>query len=307
MRSIESFNKLDVAELSGTWGQELRIELIAGQNGLKRKVIIKTVQELGPKLIDPKVKHKQGAIYILSRNSISNFNKLPNSKKQSVLRALFSKDIPCIIAQRGLLPGEELRKACEETNVPLFTTKLPVQKLISLLNKILQDKIIPFTTAHGVLLDIHGLGVLILGKSGIGKSENALDLINRGSKLISDDVVEIKKSVSGELFGSGPERIKHLMEIRGIGIINIMDLFGRASVMDRRIINMVIELVGWNSDTEYDRLGIDENVYKIMGVELPYLLIPVRPGRNTATIIEVAVRNQLLKSRGTYRTEKILE
>jgi len=304
MRSIESDNKLDVAELTKTWGQELRIELIAGRDGLKREVIINTVQEPGPQLIDPKTNHKPGAIQILSTKSISNLNKLPDSTKQKVLRSLFSIDIPCLIAQRGLLPSEELRKACEEANVPLFTTKLPVQKLISLLNKILYERIIPFTTAHGVLMDIQGLGVLILGKSGIGKSENALDLINRGSKLISDDVVEINKSVSGELFGSGTERIKHLMEIRGIGIINIMDLFGRASVMDRKKINMVIELVEWNSDTEYDRLGIDEKLYNIIGVELPYLLIPVRPGRNTATIIEVAARNQLLKSRGTCSTER---
>jgi HPr kinase/phosphorylase len=304
MRSIESDNKLDVAELTKTWGQELRLELIAGRDGLKREVIINTVQEPGPKLIDPKTKHKPGAIQILSTKSISNFNKLPDSTKQQVLRALFSIEIPCLIAQRGLLPSVELMKACEEKKVPLFTTKLPVQKLISLLNKILYDRIIPFTTAHGVLMDIQGLGVLILGKSGIGKSESALDLIYRGSKLISDDVVEINKVVSGELFGSGPERIKHLMEIRGIGIINIMDLFGRASVMDRRKINMVIELVGWDPDTEYDRLGIDEKLYNIIGVELPYLLIPVRPGRNTATIIEVAARNQLLKSKATYGTER---
>lgn len=176
-----------------------------------------------------------------------------------------------------------------------------------MVNKTLQDNKASFTTIHGVLLDIRGLGVLILGKSGIGKSENALDLINRGSKLISDDVVEIQKSAASGLTGTGPERIKHLMEIRGVGIINIMDIFGSASVMDSRTINMVIELVQWDSNTEYDRLGIDEKKYKLLGEELPYLLIPVRPGRNTATIIEVAVRNQILKSSGTYSTKKILE
>ncbi len=307
MRSTESVNKLKVAELTDTWGEELQIELIAGQDGLKRRIGIETVQELWPALPNPNIEQRQNAIYILSEESVSNFNKFPDSNKQTVLKALFSKDIPCIIAQNGHLPGDELIKACEETNVPLFTSKLPLKELIPLLNKILQDKNAPFTTAHGVLLDINELGVLILGKSGIGKSENALDLINRGSKLISDDVVEIKKSAASELTGSGPERIKHLMEIRGIGIINIMDLFGKGSVMESRGINMVIELVEWDSDTEYDRLGIDEKVYKIMGVELPYLLIPVKPGRNTATIIEVAVRNQRLKSSGSYSTRKILE
>ncbi|MCH7517684.1 MAG: HPr(Ser) kinase/phosphatase [Candidatus Dadabacteria bacterium] len=304
---MESVNNLEVAKLARTWGKELQIELIAGLGGLKRKIIINTVRKPGPKLIDPKIKHMPGAIHLLSRTGISDFNKLTDSKKQKILRALFSLDIPCLIAQRGLLPSKNLRDKCEKRKVPLFTTKLPEQKLISLLNKILQYQIIPFTTTHGVLMEILELGVLILGKSGIGKSENALDLINRGSKLISDDVVEIRKSVSGELFGNGPERIKHLMEIRGVGIINIKNLFGRASVMDTKRIDMVIELAQWDLDTEYDRLGIDKNTYNIMGVELPYLLIPVRPGRNTATIIEVAARNQLLKLRGAHSTEKILE
>jgi len=307
MRSIESVNKLEVAELTTTWGQELQIELISGQSGLKRKIFVNKVQETGPTLIDPKINLKPGAINILSRTGISYYNKLSDPKKQKVLRDLFSLDISCLITQRGLLLSENLRNTCEKRKVPLFTTKLPKLKLIRLLNKILQDQIIPFTTAHGVLMEIKGLGILILGKSGVGKSENALDLINRGSKLISDDVVEITKSASGELTGNGPERIRHLMEIRGLGIINIKDLFGRASVMDKRKIDMVIELVEWNSDTEYDRLGIEENNYNIMGVELPYILIPVRPGRSTATIIEVAARNQLLKLNCAHSTEKILD
>jgi len=223
------------------------------------------------------------------------------------LRDLFSQDIPCIIAQRGISLNKKLIKVCEKENIPLFQTRLHAGQLLTLLNKILEDRIIHFKTAHGVLLDILGLGVLILGKSGVGKSENALDLINRGSRLISDDVIEINKSDSDELVGSGPERIKHLMEIRGLGIINIKDLFGRASVMEKRKIDMAIELVQWNSDAEYDRLGIEEYNYNIMGVELPYLLIPVRPGRNTATIIEVAARNQLLKLSGTHSRKEILD
>ncbi|MFI5322875.1 MAG: HPr kinase/phosphorylase, partial [Thermodesulfobacteriota bacterium] len=144
----------------------------------------------------------------------------------------------------------------------------------------------------------HRLGVLILGKSGIGKSECAIDLINRGSKLISDDIVEIRKVGASKLVGNGPERVKHLMEVRGVGIINIKDLFGTTSVMDKREIDMVIELVHWDPDTEYDRLGMETSSYNILGVKLPHLVIPVSPGRNMATIIEVAARNQLLKMSG---------
>ncbi|MBF8302386.1 MAG: hprK, partial [Candidatus Dadabacteria bacterium] len=153
-------------------------------------------------------------------------------------------------------------------------------------------------------IDIHGLGILILGKSGIGKSECALDLIIRGSKLVTDDVVEIRKVGTSKLIGSGPEIIRYLMEIRGVGIINIKDLFGTASVMDRREIDMVIELAHWDPDTDYDRLGIDQNSFTVMEVDLPYLVLPVSSGRNMATIIEVAVRNQLLKSTGVYGAEK---
>ena len=168
-----------------------------------------------------------------------------------------------------------------------------------------KESLSTFTTAHGVLLDVYGVGVLILGKSGIGKSESALDLINRGSKLIADDVVEIRKSGNSTLTGKAPERIEHLVEIRGVGIINIKDLFGKASVMDRRKIEMVIELVQWSPDTEYDRLGLDVNTFSILDVELPYLQIPLTPGTNIATIMEVAARNRLLVKRGVHPAETL--
>ncbi len=151
------------------------------------------------------------------------------------------------------------------------------------------------TTVHGVLLNIRGLGVLIIGDSGIGKSDFALELISKGSKLISDDVVEIRCTALNKLVGASPKATKHLMEIRGLGIINIKDLYGPDSVMEEIEIDMVVGLSNWDSDTEYDRLGIDEQSYKIAGVDLPYNLIPVRPERNIALIIEVAVLNRVLK------------
>ncbi len=163
------------------------------------------------------------------------------------------------------------------------------------------------TTAHGVLLEIRGLGVLIIGKSGAGKSDTALDLISRGSKLISDDVVIVTKSSSDKLIGTSPNRTKHLIEIRGLGIINIKDLYGADSVMNEKQIDIVIEITKWDSNTEYDRLGIEEKNYNIMEVDLPYLLIPVNPGRNIATILEVAALNQLLKSSDSEAKERILD
>ncbi|GJM16464.1 MAG: hypothetical protein DHS20C13_17910 [Thermodesulfobacteriota bacterium] len=173
-------------------------------------------------------------------------------------------------------------------------------------NKTLQNNNL-FTTIHGILLEVEALGILIIGKSGIGKSDTALELITRGSKLITDDVVEITVGKSGELIGSGPDRTKYLMEIRGVGIINVMDLYGDKYILKNRDIDMVIELTRWDSNIEYDRLGVEENYYNIMGVELPYLLVSIRPGTNTATIIELAVRNQILKSNNKRTNQEQLK
>jgi HPr kinase/phosphorylase len=296
MKSIKIGAPLEVRELYDSWRRELRIEIIAGRGGLWRKVRSNRVQKPGLRMIEPNIMLEDGKVQILGRTEISYLNKLPSDEQERISDALSSQDVPCFIISKGLIPPEVLRSACEKKQMPLFTTELYTGRLISTLNMVLEERLAPFVNVHGVLIDIHGLGVLIIGKSGIGKSECALDLILKGSKLIADDVIEIRKIGTSKLIGSGPENIRHLMEVRGVGIINVKDLFGTASVMDKREIDMVIELAQWSLDTEYDRLGLDQKTYTIMEVELPFLVIPVSPGRNTATIVEVAVRNQILKS-----------
>lgn len=302
-KSIKTGAPLEVGELYGAWGRELQIEIIAGRGGLWRKIRSNRVQKPGLRMIEPNIVLEDGKVQILGRTEVSYFNKLPDDKQEKISDALSSQDVPCFIISKGLMPPEVLRVACENKQMPLFTTELYTGRLISTLNAVLEERLAPFVTIHGVLIDIHGMGVLIVGKSGIGKSECALDLILRGSKLVADDVVEIRKIGTSRLVGSGPENIRHLMEVRGVGIINIKDLFGTASVMDKREIDMVIELAQWSLDTEYDRLGLDQKTHTIMEVELPFLVIPVSPGRNTATIVEVAVRNQLLKSSAVSAAE----
>lgn len=296
MKSIKIGAPLEVRELYDSWRRELRIEIIAGRGGLWRKVRSNRVQKPGLRMIEPNIMLEDGKVQILGRTEISYLNKLPSDEQERISDALSSQDVPCFIISKGLIPPEVLRSACEKKQMPLFTTELYTGRLISTLNMVLEERLAPFVNVHGVLIDIHGLGVLIIGKSGIGKSECALDLILKGSKLIADDVIEIRKIGTSKLIGSGPENIRHLMEVRGVGIINVKDLFGTASVMDKREIDMVIELAQWSLDTEYDRLGLDQKTYTIMEVELPFLVIPVSPGRNTGTIVEVAVRNQILKS-----------
>ncbi len=298
MQNSDKANTLRVEELLKSWGEKLEIEILTGEKGLERIISSDRIQKPGLKLLDSELKLDKGTVQILGKTEIAYFDRLKPAEKKKVTGSLMSQNVPCFIVTRDLTPDKKLLEACEKHRIPLFSTKLYTGKLISMLQEILEVRLAPFATAHGVLMDIHRLGVLLLGKSGIGKSECALDLILRGSKLISDDIVEIRKVGPTRLVGNGPERIKHLMEIRGVGIINIKDLFGTTSVMERREIDMVIELVQWNPDTEYDRLGIETGTYNILGIDLPHLVIPVSPGRNTATIIEVAARNQLLKQSG---------
>ena len=193
-----------------------------------------------------------------------------------------------------------MRVLCDEKGVALFASPLMSSVFIDRITKYLEDQLSPTTSIHGVLMDVLGVGILLLGKSGIGKSEAALDLVMRGHRLVADDIVDIRKRPPDNVFGSGSEIIKHHMEIRGLGIINIKDLFGIAAVRDTKKIELVIELVEWREDEEYDRLGVEDMVLSILDIELPKLKIPVRPGRPTTSIIEVAARNQLLKYQGKH-------
>jgi HPr kinase/phosphorylase len=286
-----------VRELYKTWSEDLGLNLVAGRKGLNRNIKLDRVQKPGLRMIDSNIQLEDGKIQIFGRTELNFFDSLPPVKQKKIAEVLAEKDIPCYIISKGLNPPYPLRRAFEKRNVALFVTDLYTGRLISALNYILEERLAPFITKHGVLMEIHSLGVLILGKSGIGKSECALDLILRGSKLIADDIVEIRRLGVSKLMGSGPGNIRHLMEIRGIGIVNIKDLFGTTSVMDKREIDMVIEMSQWNPEENYDRLGLDQRSYKVMDVEVPYLVIPVSPGRNTSTVVDVAVRNQLIKKK----------
>jgi HPr kinase/phosphorylase len=304
MQSIRAEEPLEIEEIYRLWGKELQLEADSGKSGLRRSVRWNRVQKPGLRMIEPDIQLEEGKIQVLGMTELSYFNKLSSREQEKIADILTSQDVSCFIVSKGLTPPSFLKEYCEKNKMTLFTTKLSTGRLISSLNQILEERLAPFVSLHGVFIDIHRLGVLILGKSGIGKSECALDLILRGSKLIADDLVEIRKVGASRLVGSGPENIRHLMEIRGVGIVNIKDLFGTASVMDKREIDLVIELAQWDPSTEYDRLGLEQKIYSIMEVDLPYLILPVSPGRNTATIVEVAVRNQLLRISGTRTAEE---
>ena len=218
--------------------------------------------------------------------------------REKVLRRYMSYDLPCIVCCWGMTPPKELLQIATERDIPVFmsrvkTTKFTLQAIMYL-NRVLA----PHVTRHGVLVDVYGVGVLLTGESGVGKSEAALELVKRGHQLAADDVVDICRVSDDRLVGEAPEMVRHFMEIRGIGIIDIRAMYGVGSVILSKSIDMVIHMEKWDSTKEYDRLGLTEETVSILGVKVPYQVMPVKPGRNLAIIIEVAARNLSLKRMG---------
>jgi HPr kinase/phosphorylase len=211
---------------------------------------------------------------------------------------MFAHEIPCVLITGGGNPPGDLLAASDEHRVPVLRTPVATPIAIAKIGALLDDALAVREVMHGVLMDILGLGVLIIGESGIGKSECALDLIVRGHRLVADDTVEVRRRGETAVLGTCPELTRHHMEVRGLGVINIRDLFGVAATRTSKRVELVVRLERWDPQREYDRLGLDENVLDLFGVKVPLICMPVAPGRNLAILVEVAARNQLLRSRG---------
>ena len=242
---------------------------------------------------------------VLGNTEMSYLNSLTPEVRYERLKKFFSYDMPCVIICRGLEPVAELIPLAKEHDIPVFRTDAITARFF--VNGIIymRQALAPRATLHGVLLDVHGIGVLITGRSSVGKSEAALELIKRGHQLVADDVVDICKVSDDQLVGESPEMVRHLMEIRGIGIIDIKAMYGIGSVLPHKKIQLVIHLEKWDETKEYDRYGLTDEYTEIMGVKLPQLILPVKPGRNLAIIIEVAARNFGLKRLGYSAAEEL--
>ncbi|HTP25911.1 MAG TPA: HPr(Ser) kinase/phosphatase [Anaeromyxobacteraceae bacterium] len=286
---------------------DLRLSLVAGKKGLSRRISSARIQKPGLVLAGYTEYLHRERLQVFGNTEISYLATLPKERAREVLRAFFSQDMACLVVTKGLPIPPELTVAAEEFNVPLLQTGHLSSTFIESVQNYLQDILAAQTSMHGVLLDVFGVGILLLGKSGIGKSEIALDLVMRGHRLVADDIVDVKRVAPESVYGTGSEIIKHHMEIRGLGIINIKDLFGVASIRERKKIEIVLELVEWDPNVEYDRLGVEEKKFRILDVEIPMLIVPVRPGRNMTTIVEVAARNHLLKLQGHHSARDFQE
>lgn len=237
-------------------------------------------------------------VQIIGKVEYTYIQNLFTSERKAVLKKLFSSKIPCLVISRSLEPLPDLIEVALETGVPILQTDKPTSYFQSELNRFLKSELAPRISIHGVLVDVYGEGVFITGESGIGKSETALELIKRGHRLVADDVVEIKKVSDDTLLGSSPDIIRHFIEVRGIGIVDCKTLFGVESVKETQTIDLVIQLEDWNSEKEYERLGLSENYMDILGNNVVCHGIPIRPGRNLAIIVESAAINHRQKAMG---------
>lgn len=290
---------ITAAELLADTIYDLRLTLLAGNEGLGRRISSTRVQKPGLALAGFLEHLHPERVQVFGNTEMSFLATLPPSRQREVLAAMLRAKLPCLVVTKNLEVPTVLIEEATAASVPLLKTPLLSGIFITRVQQMLESGLMPRTSLHGVLMDVYGVGILILGKSGIGKSECALDLVMRGHRLVADDIVEVFRK-QDTAYGTGSPIIKHHMEIRGLGIINIKDLFGVAAVRDTKKIELVCELVEWHPEEEYDRLGVEERTFNILDVPVTLLVVPVRPGRNMTTILEVAARNHLLKLQGHH-------
>jgi HPr kinase/phosphorylase len=276
----------------------LPLELLSGREGASRPITSPHIQKTGLALAGFHEYLQPGRILVFGESEVRYLDGLDSDTLMNVLAAAFTHDIPCVLVTGGWTPPPQLTAACERYHVPLLRTSVATPAAIAKIGVLLENALAVRQVVHGVLMDILSLGVLITGDSGIGKSECALDLVVRGHRLVADDAVEVRRRGETDLIGTCPDLTRHHMEVRGLGVINIRDLFGVAATRVSKRMELVVQLERWDAAREYDRLGLEENSWELFGVKIPLVHMPVAPGRNLAILVEVAARNQLLRTRG---------
>ncbi len=294
-----------IGELLQARGETWRLKLLAGDGGLGNGVSIPRIQKPGLALAGYLPQIHPERVQVIGRTELGYLATLDAVAAGAAVDRMLAERVACVIVTNGAVPPPYFAESAARHQVPLISTELKSSELIRSVTGWLEERLAPHTLIHGVLVEVYGLGVLLLGKSGIGKSEAALDLVARGHRLVADDVVEARAVGNGRVMGSGAELIRHHMEIRGLGIINVQDLFGILATLQQKAIQLVAEMFDWSKEERADRLGLEDETHTILGVILPKVRIPIRPGRSVATIIEVAARNHVLKRLGRHSAREV--
>ena len=288
-------------------GLEVKARLLAGAAGVGREIKHPRIQKSGLAMVGHKVGIEPTRIQVLGETELSYALALSPDEQKVAAANLFSLGLTCVMVTRGVDPPDAFVAEAERTGTPLIVCSERSSSAIMAVHTLLDERLAPRTREHGVFVDCFEIGVLLLGKSGIGKSETALELVMRGHRLVADDVVEFDYRPPGMVFGEPAALLKHHIEVRGLGILNIKDLYGVTAVRDRKRLDLIVRLELWREDVEYDRIGVEDSHAEVLGVPVREVVLPVRPGRNMSSIIEIAARNELLRREGHHSARAFVE
>ncbi len=296
-----------VRDLLERKGDPLQLEALTGDVGLDRVMPTPEASSPGLVLAGFTKRFAQTRIHVLGQTEITYLAALDAAARRRSLETFFTFDLPCVVITKGQEPPAELLELARARGVAVIRTKLKTSEFYRLVKPFLDDAFAPATTLHGSLADVFGVGLLFVGRSGIGKSECVLDLVERGHRLVADDVVHVKRRGNDVLIGSGHELARHYMEIRGVGLIDIQALFGIRAVRQQKRIEVVVQLADWDASGEYDRTGLDQERTVILDITLPRVTVPLNPGKNLTVICEVVAMNHLLRYGGVDSAKRFNE
>jgi len=299
--------RITLGEIFVEQGEIMQMRLITGEQGLHRYIDHPRMQKPSLAFAGFLENLNDYRLQVIGQTELHYLATKPPIAQKKAVDAVFDLQLAGVVITRGIEPPSIIREAAERTQTPLFVSELQSSTFMTDMLLFLSKRLAPKAWQHGVYMDIYGLGVLLTGASGIGKSEIGLELISRGHRLIADDMVEVVRSSPGILVGHSPEALRYHMELRGLGVVNIRDLYGAAAITDTKRVRLVIELIAWENLKENDRVMSEDDTVCIYEVNLPRVRIPIRPGRSLAVIIEIATRNQLLKQRGINSNQDFIE
>jgi HPr kinase/phosphorylase len=290
--SVEHFHTQHAARL--------QLKLVAGQEGMGRLIREGAVNRLGMALTGFIKYFAFRRVQLIGKSEVSYFQSLDAATRQVRIRAILDRKIPCIVFSRDNRPPAIILKEAEKAKVPIFISPIPTPRLVNLITLCLEEDFAPSTSEHGSMVDIMGVGVLIRGESGVGKSECALGLVERGYSLVADDITRLRLLEGRELMATSAEVTRTFMEVRGIGIINVAAIFGGRAIRTEKRLDLVVTLEEWDKVEEIERTGLDQQFYEILGMKIPHVRIPIRPGRDLAGLVQVAALDQKMKTMGQF-------
>jgi len=278
----------------------LQLKLVAGQEGMGRLIREGAVNRLGMALTGFIKYFAFRRVQLIGKSEISYFQSLDSKTRQARIQAILDRKIPCIVFSRDNRPPAIILKEAQKAKVPVFISPIPTPRLVNLITLCLEEDFAPTTSEHGSMVDIMGVGVLIRGESGVGKSECALGLVERGYSLVADDITRLRLLEGRELMATSAEVTRTFMEVRGIGIINVAAIFGGRAIRTEKRLDLVVTLEEWDKVEEIERTGLDQQFYEILGLKIPHVKLPIRPGRDLAGLVQVAALDQKMKTMGQF-------